>query len=439
MSGNGNIKQDILGFARQKLLGLANSVPGRDPSFVNQLACLAARLPLRFEALSNEGRDLERQLVERHMRVCLGVIPDNHTIITSASSEPLLAEAAMDAMKDFESCKTLDHYVQSSAMSTGDRGELIVEQIMLGAHDKARKQVMWGAHEEDRAVDLAKFFVALFGQDTADRVASAVPSRVMSKEDFHTLKERFPRAKIWFNHYVKVHSSRVLNLKYLWRYIPRGAAVVCTDNQTAVDAAWPFIIDSSLPVGSNNTGVILGQTKNDLAYSDSPDLPLFEAIDPFKLGIFDEDETNLPPLIRIVFALAASTPCIKLVELRTTPPREAKIKAGLKIREVLEATPHASSSASESGSDMDARHDYTAYDIWCGGAKSSTFGCIQPAQDDIYDNLLRLSLRRFPVYLQSGWAHSEDEKKRVEDQRRKLNPGDSKHSSHWSNWINEGS
>jgi len=71
--------------------------------------------------------------VEKHMRVCLGVKEGFETIVTVASSEPILVEAAATVMQheDFRSCRALREILKWPGMSKGDRGELIVANITL--------------------------------------------------------------------------------------------------------------------------------------------------------------------------------------------------------------------------------------------------------------------------------------------------------------------
>jgi hypothetical protein len=361
------------------------------------------------------------------MRVCLGVQSDNYTIITSASSEPLLAEAAMSAMAHFVPCQTLQGYVQDSLVSTGDRGELIAQVILLGAMDKARKATGSQAYERGRGALLSDFFKALFPAGTASAVNAAKPSRVRSDGEFMELKDRLPRARIWFNHYIKVHSYRVLNRKYLWRLVVRGAAIVCANNQAGIDMVFPYIIDSDLEVGRDNIGLLIVQVKNDGIFSIRPHLSLFDAMDPFELGIYDRDEANPPPVIRMVFALAASSPCVRLVEMagQSMSQRATNIRASVKIKNAFCAAKKKTTDKPK------ANRGYTAYDIWCGGASSKTFGYILPEYDPVYANLLRISMRRSLVYSQGAQGRQPT----VQTQRRKLNPADEEHSAHWENWI----
>jgi hypothetical protein len=354
------------------------------------------------------------------MRVCLGFLSHDYTMVTSASSEPLLAEAALSATYDFAPCKTLEHYVRDSVVRLGDRGELIAAEILLGAVDKARKADGSTGYEDGRGVLLSDFFKALFPADIASGVENAMPSRVRSDDELKPLKERLPRARIWFNHFVKVHSPRVLNRKYLWRLLVRGAAAICTNHQAGADVALPYVVDDTLPVGRNNVGILIVPVKNDGRFSVRPHLSLFHVLNPYKLGIYDRDETDPPPVIRMVFALAASAPCVHLVEI-VEPAQHEAARAGIKLSTLT--------SGDKKPTDKPkVNRQYTAYDIWCGRASSKTFGYIRSEHDLVYDNLLRLSMRR-------PSQHALGIEPAVQAHWQRLHPAEEEDPAHWAQWI----
>jgi hypothetical protein len=66
----------------------------RNLSAVEKMACMSVRLALEFNGKTLRAQDIERKLVEKHMRLCLSVDPGFEAAITIAPSEPLLAEAS---------------------------------------------------------------------------------------------------------------------------------------------------------------------------------------------------------------------------------------------------------------------------------------------------------------------------------------------------------
>jgi len=61
------------------------------------MACISVRIPLEF---GRRARDMDKTLVERHLRVCLRVDPGFETSVAIAPSEPLLAEASFLIMSN---------------------------------------------------------------------------------------------------------------------------------------------------------------------------------------------------------------------------------------------------------------------------------------------------------------------------------------------------
>ncbi|THH07894.1 hypothetical protein EW145_g3079 [Phellinidium pouzarii] len=88
----------------------------------------------------------------------------------------------------------------------------------------------------------------------------------------------------------------------------RGAGVICANSQSGVDDLLLYCYrDKNL--GRDNIGVIEFQMKNDMQYGKTIHPYLFDAMDPFHIGVFDDECDELPdgpmPVIRIVAALAS--------------------------------------------------------------------------------------------------------------------------------------
>jgi hypothetical protein len=104
---------------------------------------------------------------------------------------------------------------------------------------------------------------------------------------------------------------------------------------------------------------ILVQVKNVKQFECSIDETVFDRMDPFSVGLFDEGSQK--PVIRMVFALASPTP-------------------GILFPDITEYTSTNSSGVGE----------FTAFDIWCAGLSS-----FKNIGDDLtsYQSLLEHSLR----------------------------------------------
>jgi hypothetical protein len=121
------------------------------------------------------------------------------------------------------------------------------------------------------------------------------------------------------------------------------------------------------------------------------------------------DEQKPVPIIRMVFALAAEDSHVRAVEsvpLRKSLPRAAKPKAEKKWAR--------------------RRPAYTAYNIWCAGSSAGTFSVIEPGDEQVYAELLKVS----PMFPNVYEAHTNIDL--AKSARRNMNPGTAAHPDHWS-------
>lgn len=103
-----------------------------------------------------------------------------------------------------------------------------------------------------------------------------------------TFRETFSKSKIYFNHFVKIRDPRVANRKYLWMFIARGAAILCASDQVGIAILVPFT-DYKDKLGRKNVSAILIQVKNDRRFSTTPRRWLFDGMNPYFVGVFDQE------------------------------------------------------------------------------------------------------------------------------------------------------
>ncbi|KAH9983775.1 hypothetical protein BJV77DRAFT_1041194 [Russula vinacea] len=365
--GNDYVKQSIINFAARKLL--CKPVLRNDDKLteIQKLACMSVRIPLEFNARILSSKDRERTLVENHMRVCLRVDPGRETAYAIAPSEPILAEASSE----------LEH----PGLDKGSRGELIVMTICLEARDAAVKQL---SHSIIPVKDYIKALIANRHHDTART----------SDDAERTLADTFCSSNIYFNHFVKFRDRAVIGRDFLWRLIARGAAAICTDGQPAIDVIIPFLYKDKV-LRKENVSAFLIQSKNDKAYKAEPDTSLFDPIRPHDIGFFDEEETNVVPIIRMVFALASSTSSVTTIN---PPARKQPSRTSTKNAK-----------------------NFTAFDIWCAKASHDTFESIK--DDDVFQKLLLWSYRHAEIYTTKRPA--------LEAMTRSMNPASESNAVHW--------
>jgi hypothetical protein len=359
--GDESVKRLIGGFATAKLVGLTHVSEEESKNSMLQLAVLSTRIPFDFDPANPLATKKQRTLVEKHMRLCLRVLPDNLAVETQAPSEPLLAEAAERVMRLFDPAATLSQAVSTSGVSLGSRGEQVAALLLLQAIDKARHSLDTDA----RVVDLNSFLQELLADPTHTSVFGSHPACSRDPSEDKPLHEQFKDSKMWFNHFIVVEDFDILNSEYLWRYLLRGAAIICATSQAGCDIVLPFMFRDG-KLGKMTVSAVMIQVKNDKRYSNRIHAGLFDAMDPFDLNVFDENANPLP-IIRIVMALAAKAAAslVRQAPSRASMPRDVKTRANA----------------------------FTAYDLWLAGTSPDTFKPITRKLRSSYDQVLRLSQR----------------------------------------------
>ncbi len=370
-----------------KLLCFTSGTQGSSPPDDSQLACLAVRLALAFES-DQIGTDVQRRLVERHMRIILSLSNGDREMITVSPSEPLLAEAAYQAFgRNWSPEKALRQHVLWSGISVGERGECAPALVLLLARDAAIGSVRHRYFEKKlnddglrRVITVTGFLEALLATDK-EQLVSQPPTFYRNSSE--ALGDAFQHGRIWFNHFVRVDDYDMINQEFLWRLVGRGAAVICATNHRAIDFLIPILIGDVL--AKENVTAIFIQIQNDKTYAEQPARWLFDAMDPFRVGLFSKGVDPLP-VIRMVFSLASEEPAVDY--LQTDAP-------GQKTR-------------------------YTAYDIWCAGISHRTFRVIRQDEDSVYQDILHHS-NTFNPYTPMRYP-SKFEAERG-DMRRAMRPG----------------
>lgn len=369
-NGDDNIRSSIVGFAADKLLGPSGNIARLDPD--ESLACLAVRLGLDFKATAWFEKVAEHTQVEHHMRLYLDATEDFRTTTTIPPSEPLLAEASRMIMGTSlgkrKAPEALLMHINESHISAGDRGELIAALLLTLTRDSATRNRKTPIHHgqlpegvpltkydgtiEGRIVTVLEFAEALVPSEHHYVVRTLMPA-LCSQGHFAAidLARAFGDAYIYFNHFIKVYDFQMVSRKYLWRIICRGAAVICANNQHGVDIIIPVIMGTILQ--PRFVTAIFVQVKNDGRRTDSVDSSFFTVMDPFKIGLFSEDDAKdaaaVPPVLRIVLAL----------------PSE-KSSVGAPDPPIPGGSPAAETPVGK----------FTAYDIWIAGVSEKSFGVI---------------------------------------------------------------
>jgi hypothetical protein len=319
--------------ARVKLLDGPNTLKNAGPG--ETLACLSVRFALDFN-MDGAGGNVARTQVERHMRLCLAATAGRDSLVTLAGSEPLLAEASYELMKQTQSNPVyhLAKHSDLNCVDRGRRGELVAALLIMRACDAAR-----AASSGQRWVPVDVFMEELLPPAEYDMFKKSLPTFYREKEN-KEFATTFKDYGIWFNHVIKVEKQKMFSVDHLWKFITRGAMILCSNGQAGVDIVIP-ICHTKQALSRHSVTAILVQVKNAEKHQSEIDKTLFDRMNPIDLGLFPGNpEKVVPkPVIRIVFSLAADNAGVNYP------------KAG-------------------------QRHHYdkfTAFDVWCAGLGDKAF------------------------------------------------------------------
>ncbi|KIL59036.1 hypothetical protein M378DRAFT_284568 [Amanita muscaria Koide BX008] len=353
-------EQAVLHFAKNKLLIGQSTLDASNAPGV--LACLSVRFGLEFNEDVFSSR-VARTQVERHMRLCIGATTGFERLVTLAGSEPFLAEAAYELMRFIPDTpvRCLASHSDLNCVDRGRRGELVAALIIMQARDAAVLSA------RARRVSVCEFIQALLPDLAYEELSKSTPRFWLEGEDRLSFIKTFEHHSMWFNHVIKIERSRLIHVESLWRFITRGAMIICTHCQYGVDIVLPVVCDMTKPLSRDNMSAILIQVKNDESYGPNIDKTLFDHLNPFELGLFSKGQSK--PVIRVVFALASDEVGV------TFPPARTLV--------------HHSDT-------------FTTFDIWCAGISARTFKQIDERNLASYQFLLERSLQPHDAFNLQG-------------------------------------
>jgi len=374
--------EGLMNLAQMKLTNCNGPITKSELTSAGILACLSVRFALEFDLSCPSTRSVQATQVERHMRICLAASPGLDCLLTVAGSEPFLAKAAEELIKLSEQspAELLKQHKELNCIDRGQRGELVALLLLMQARDIASEKASsrgW--------VYLGDFMKALLSQGVHQAVFSGLPARFCPEDKDLSFGARFNDAKIWFNHVIKIEDGDMIHIRHLWKYMSRGAMILCPPGHYGIDIVIPVCFKGNTLARNNMTAIVI-QVKNATRYKEKISGNLFNHMDPFDIGLLSSEDDPLP-VVRLVFALASNDPGVTVA-------------------------PHPS---------RHSGHGFTAYDIWCAGMSPETFGCIGMDRSS-YIHLLERSLQVNQAYdlvdVQEEYADTEAVSKRGAARRR---------------------
>jgi hypothetical protein len=324
------------------------------------------------------------------MRICLNVDDSFETMKTIFPSEPLLAEAAAEFMKNpnykFNAPAALKTTLSGFSINKGDRGELLALLLLCLARDAA-------LINDNKAVTVYDFMEKLFPKLFIQSKGRFVPSIQKKGTEKEAFESCYKNSYMYFNHFIKVHEWAVLNREYLWRLFLRGGAVLCANCQEGVDILVPILYQSKA-IDESHITVALFQIKDDVKYGGEPVWDLVDRMDPIQLNIFNKGEEALP-IIRIVLAIGSLTAALK---------RRPKN---------LEASKNS---------------EFTSFDFWCAGLSEEHLGPITREEESTWEALRQAS---------RGWKDIYKAEATRAGLRRATCAGSATHADHWQHFTKD--
>jgi len=413
---------EIMDFAKQKLL--CGPVKLEEQNRAGSLACLSTRFALEFN-MDGTARDVSHAQVERHMRLCIAATAGFEKIITIPGSEPLLAEAAYELMKGTgrNAVCHLAMHSDLNCIDRGRRGELVAALLIMQAYDAAREV------NGRRWVSVVDFMKALLPPEKYNTLLQSVPtSWPMNHPGEKTFEAIFKDHGMWFNHIIKIEEKEMISIDHLWKFVVRGAMILCATNQEGIDIVLP-ICHMTQNLGRDSVTAIIIQVKNAKDYKATLQGNLFDRMDPVvKSTIFSklpepDPKSKLTP---------AEPP--KKKKKKTKPP-PVTVNPKPVIRMVFALASEEPAVVFKNRPSLHHFDGLSTFDIWLAGYSNKTFRQTEDGDLEYYRTLLERSLAPHDAFELKDVPHiGELAKKSRGARRRKLVPliflEDAHHSIH---------
>jgi hypothetical protein len=300
----------LITFGCQKLL------VGQNPANINSdekqcvcMALLGCRVAIAFHCMEKRAFDMVRS----YMGVCYFIFPGRDELVYGYPSEPLLAQSASlllregafepeggDVLSQNDAClvdgtfswkktlKTVSPMFRKGLVGAGVRGELICRLLLTMAWDKCQKKEYL-----HRPVPILEFLKALGGNSLVS----------ILKEK----KNAFLNGRLYFTHFVYV-DYEVNTPEMLASFARNGQAILCQNNQQAIDLLIPVVLDDDTP------SFIAVQCKNRKKLSWTRAAEIYDAS---RMG-FDKETFKAPYLVLCIQVGTVKTPNVSDLTLAST-------------------------------------------------------------------------------------------------------------------------
>ncbi|CAA7263721.1 unnamed protein product [Cyclocybe aegerita] len=400
-------------FALQKL---TNSPRISDLNLHAKLAILDTILNLEFHPFRAQTVSLMEDLISSHMRTAYSAPIHREYLHTGYPSEPVLADAAMQALYLTESASkslvqdaaaeffsSLDAGPTKGAIDMGQRGENVAKMILVRAYMtavRAADMQSYGDLNWSSGCSLVTFLKSLTGRKFQELVLDCKPNNLLASEG-QPLKEAFARSWVRFTHFGRAADDGAVTTSAACAAFVRAMSFIGWLSQKSVDVCIPILLDIDKPITEANMSTILVQIKLRSKKGS------YE-IDAKKIGLFPPPGSSrdcMKTKMGVESEKYFSRPYISLVmELGVGKIRDTK---SVFVQEHLDQNSQAVSTSNKVSpprigvvayqpptritSCPTPKAIHPRYSLCFYGCTAEVYGCIHEAAASIYESLLQLS------------------------------------------------
>ncbi|TDL22696.1 hypothetical protein BD410DRAFT_897943 [Rickenella mellea] len=259
-AGDDTVRSDMLNFARAKINGGCD-YEGGDA----RTAALGIRLLLEFEPTNEQAHAMQGRMVRANMRMVHAIPSQLDYYISGTPSEPLLAEAAAQNLKDPSGISwQLLQLIKRGLLSEEDRSELVTRVLLTEAHDLALKDMGHRSWSVSYSVPIpvVTFLKALFSERYIELVLDCRPDDDPNGEP---LQEAFKNSFIHFTHFGRGEGAGCVSDLMASMGLYRGMAFACRKNSGLCDILLPILVDGKRPISQENSTIGLISLKDTFA------------------------------------------------------------------------------------------------------------------------------------------------------------------------------
>ncbi|KIM74200.1 hypothetical protein PILCRDRAFT_828491 [Piloderma croceum F 1598] len=352
-------------------------------------AVLDVLLNLQFDPRCPAAHNQEADLVAGHMRVAFSVPKGREYLRSGYPSEPLLAEAAVRQMDEFQTlaevpdtsvmAKILGSVFINGLLDQGQRGEVVFRQLVSEAYRRAVRD----DYPDDMPRNFSKgcklitFIKMLFSGDCAELILNSVPDNVKSSTTFSA---GFKDAVVRFTHFGRMADDTGTTTHAMFAAFVRCMAVICCSTQNIVDVLIPVLLMRGETLRESVMTGLLIQIK----WRKTKGSAIQYGINQDALGFFPENIlADTRPYITLVAEVNRSNPNSQRMTTLETPRKPPVVKVS-----TVSATPSKLYIPDQPDRMTFPRDVHPRYSIFAYGCSNTVYGVINHSDRPVYKFLL---------------------------------------------------